>query len=160
MINKKKIKLFNLYFFLASGFFIGLVNFFPGTLASFISLFFWLIIYKKFSNLFLWLIIIVFFFIGTIICQKIGSYFLTYDSSVIVLDEFVGIWIPLMALKKINIFWLFIAFFLFRFFDIIKPWPINLCDKKIKNGFGIMFDDLLAGFFSFFIIFLLNKLFF
>ena len=35
---------------------------------------------------------------------------------------------------------------MFRFFDIIKPWPVNLVDSKIKGGFGIMFDDVVAGF--------------
>jgi len=37
---------------------------------------------------------------------------------------------------------------LFRFFDIIKPFPINLIDKKMKNGFGVVLDDVLAGIFS------------
>ncbi len=40
------------------------------------------------------------------------------------------------------------AFFLFRFFDILKPWPINLADAKFKNGFGVMFDDLLAALYA------------
>lgn len=155
----KEIKFFDLYFFLASVFCIGLINFFPGTLASLVSLFFWLIIYKKFSHFFLWLIIVISFFLGIKICKKV-SYFLIHDSSVIVLDEFIGMWIPLMALKKVSFFWVFFAFFSFRFFDIVKPWPINLCDRKIRNGFGIILDDFLAGFFSFFLIFLLNTLFF
>ena len=39
----------------------------------------------------------------------------------------------------------FLSFVGFRFFDILKPFPINLVDKKIKNGFGVVLDDLLAG---------------
>ena len=40
-----------------------------------------------------------------------------------------------------------IAFILFRFFDILKPWPISWADRKIKGGFGVMFDDILASLF-------------
>lgn len=101
-----------------------------------------------------------FFLFGIIICQKVSNYLPIHDSSFIVLDEFVGMLIPLMALKKIDFFWVFIVFLFFRFFDIIKPWPISLCDKKIKNGFGIMFDDVLAGFFSFLVVCILNRFIF
>ena len=41
--------------------------------------------------------------------------------------------------------WAGVAFLLFRFFDILKPWPIRLADRRLKNGFGVMFDDLLAA---------------
>ena len=43
----------------------------------------------------------------------------------------------------------FLSFFLlFRLFDILKPFPINLIDKKLKNGFGVVLDDVLAGIFT------------
>ena len=45
-------------------------------------------------------------------------------------------------------FYIFVAFILFRFFDILKPFPINYIDKKIKNNFGVMLDDLIAGIFA------------
>ena len=45
-------------------------------------------------------------------------------------------------------FYIIIAFMLFRAFDILKPFPINYIDKKIKNNFGIMLDDLIAGIFA------------
>ena len=41
-----------------------------------------------------------------------------------------------------------VGFILFRFFDILKPWPISLADKKLDGGFGIMFDDIIAGLFA------------
>jgi len=41
-----------------------------------------------------------------------------------------------------------LGFLLFRFFDILKPWPIRWCDRRVHGGFGIMLDDLLAGVFS------------
>ena len=44
--------------------------------------------------------------------------------------------------------WLIIGFVLFRLFDIFKPWPIRMVDKRIGGGFGIMFDDVLAAFYA------------
>ena len=46
------------------------------------------------------------------------------------------------------IFYIIVSFFLFRFFDIVKPYPINIIDKNIKNGFGVMLDDVVAGIYS------------
>ena len=51
-------------------------------------------------------------------------------------------------------------FELFRFFDIIKPWPIRWADKKVSGGFGIMLDDIIAGMFAWLSLFLFNYLFF
>ncbi|MFT4998879.1 MAG: phosphatidylglycerophosphatase A, partial [Flavobacteriales bacterium] len=55
--------------------------------------------------------------------------------------------------------WLALAFVLFRFFDILKPWPISWLDKHMHGGFGIMIDDVAAGIFAWlclhFIVFLL-----
>jgi phosphatidylglycerophosphatase A len=45
--------------------------------------------------------------------------------------------------------WILTGFVLFRFFDIVKPWPVNLADKHIPGGFGIMIDDVLAGLYAF-----------
>jgi phosphatidylglycerophosphatase A len=59
-------------------------------------------------------------------------------------DEFAGYFITMIAAPT-GWQWIVIGFVLFRFFDILKPWPISLADKKLKGGFGIMFDDILAG---------------
>ena len=47
-----------------------------------------------------------------------------------------------------NFLHILLSFILFRFFDILKPWPISLADQKLKNSFGVMFDDILAGLFA------------
>ena len=65
------------------------------------------------------------------------------DPGGIVWDEFVGMWIALLWLP--GLFWLPVAFVLFRFFDILKPWPVSLADRSLTGGFGIMVDDVLAG---------------
>jgi phosphatidylglycerophosphatase A len=70
----------------------------------------------------------------------------SHDPGQIVVDEVLGQWIVLMPLgaEFRPLEWL-VAFGLFRFFDVLKPWPIRLADSKIKGGFGVMFDDILAG---------------
>ena len=92
------------------------------------------------------------------------------DSKEIVIDEFIGQSIPLLAISTSNELsiklitfldnissqlsfnwfgiWILISFILFRFFDILKPFPINLIDKKIKNSFGVILDDVVAGIFA------------
>jgi phosphatidylglycerophosphatase A len=68
----------------------------------------------------------------------------TDDASDVVVDEVAGQWLLLAALYPTWQSYL-VGFILFRIFDIVKPWPVNLADRKIKGGLGIMFDDMLAG---------------
>jgi len=53
-------------------------------------------------------------------------------------------WLTLLLVPE-GWLWVVYAFVLFRIFDILKPWPINWLDKRVKGGFGIMIDDVLAG---------------
>ena len=69
------------------------------------------------------------------------------DSSEIVIDEFAGMFVACVFINH-NFISLVFAFLFFRFFDIVKPWPISWVDKNIKNGPGILIDDLLAGLFA------------
>ena len=66
------------------------------------------------------------------------------DHGSIVIDEIAGFMLVL-AMTPHHWLWMLIAFGLFRLFDITKPWPIRVADAKIKGGFGVMFDDLLAA---------------
>jgi phosphatidylglycerophosphatase A len=66
------------------------------------------------------------------------------DPGEIVVDEVVGQWIAVLALPLDPLAYA-VAFVTFRVFDIAKPWPIRLADEKLKGGFGIMADDVLAG---------------
>ena len=56
--------------------------------------------------------------------------------------------------------WIFLSFILFRFFDIVKPFPINIVDKKMKNGLGVMLDDIIAGIYSTIVIYIIYALWF
>jgi phosphatidylglycerophosphatase A len=66
------------------------------------------------------------------------------DPQEVVIDEVAGVSITLLF---VPLSWLsfFAGFALFRFFDILKPWPVSWADKKVKGGLGIMLDDILAG---------------
>lgn len=76
------------------------------------------------------------------------------DPSSVVVDEVVGVWITLLFVPQ-EALWYAIAFAAFRFFDILKIWPISYLDKNIKGGFGIMIDDILAALFAGFVCFVL-----
>ncbi len=68
------------------------------------------------------------------------------DASEIVVDEVIGMWIAMMPIN-LDLSSVILAFVLFRFFDIAKPWPVSWADRK-HNTFGIIFDDVLAGLLS------------
>ena len=69
-----------------------------------------------------------------------------HDPAEVTIDEVVGMWISLFLLPK-KIFIVIAAFFVFRFFDIIKPFPARKFDK-MHGGFGIMMDDVIAGIYT------------
>ena len=86
----------------------------------------------------------------------------TNDSPEIIIDEFLGVFIIFLFFdyyNKLNFYTIFIlGFILFRFFDVLKPFPINWIDKKIKNSFGIIFDDIIAGIYSVICLKIINDL--
>lgn len=92
--------------------------------------------------------------VGSYICGKTSDLMGVHDDPHIVWDEWVGMWIALLPVVwgqellngngNIGVLVL-IAFILFRFFDIIKPFPIQWVDKNVSGGFGILIDDVLAG---------------
>ena len=68
----------------------------------------------------------------------------TQDAGYIVIDEAAGMWLTLLAAQSTGLS-AALAFLLFRFFDILKPWPVSWCDRKIPGAWGVMADDLAAG---------------
>jgi phosphatidylglycerophosphatase A len=66
------------------------------------------------------------------------------DPQVVVWDEFVGVWIALIAVPA-GWIWMLAGFALFRLFDIWKPWPVSWADRRVYGGFGVMLDDVFAG---------------
>ncbi len=91
--------------------------------------------------------LVVSFVFGVWCCQKASDDMGVHDHGAIVWDEFVGYWIT-MLLVPVSALNIVLGFLLFRLFDILKPWPIKVLDKKVHGGFGIMIDDVLAGVFA------------
>ena len=88
------------------------------------------------------------FLIGIYLCDFSSKALGVHDHGGIVWDEFIGFWITMIAVPAVNWQWVLAGFVLFRFFDIVKPWPVKLADKRIGGGFGIMIDDVLAGIYA------------
>ena len=152
---------------------IGYFKYAPGTLASLVTclIFYFLVKTNNFGPNYNYIIIILIFILiySIIFIDKFAYKFKKKDPSEIVIDEFIGqsivilfafilggtFYIILSLPKSLSFLLpyifeleLLLAFILFRIFDILKPFPINIVDKKIKNGLGVMFDDIIAGIFS------------
>ncbi len=148
-----KIKLAN---WLSTVFKIGYLPIAPGTWGSFAALATWYLIVGLTSTFTFIVLIVIIFALGVYISSITESYLSTKDPSIIVIDEWVGQWIALLFLPK-TVLWGLVAFLLFRVFDIWKPYPISALDR-IKGGFGIMADDVLAGIYALAIISVLRAL--
>lgn len=90
------------------------------------------------------LLTLLMFVVGVWVCAAAANALAVHDHSGIVWDEVVGYLVTMIAVP-FTWYWAVAGFALFRLFDIIKPWPINWFDQKVRGGFGIMLDDVLAG---------------
>lgn len=84
------------------------------------------------------------FVAGVPICARTARALGVHDHGAIVLDEVVGVMLTLSFCFVDSLWWL-LAFVAFRFFDIVKPWPIRAVDRRVGGGLGIMLDDVLAA---------------
>lgn len=116
----------------------------PGTMGTIAALpiYWWLL--ADLSIYMLLAVIVVTFIIGVLVSEKTSQDLGVHDHGGIVIDEWVGMWITMIMVPK-SLLWLAVGFVLFRFFDILKPWPIKWLDEHVHGGFGIMIDDVLAG---------------
>ena len=126
----------------------------PGTMASLITV----IIYYLFYNyinifFFIFFLILILFYSFYFLNKTIKKSFLSSDPKEIVIDEFIGQSIPLLICEN-NFFLIILSLLLFRLFDITKPWPASYFDFKIKNATGVIMDDVIAGIYTFLIIYL------
>ena len=67
------------------------------------------------------------------------------DPGEVVIDELLGVWLTLLPFEKPGLLLIVMAFALFRFFDIRKPWPVRASENWLPDGFGVMLDDVLAA---------------
>ena len=153
-MKSKTIKTFtNPWYFLALGFGSGLAPKAPGTFGTLAAIPVYLLL-VQFGDLGYAVFVIAAAIFGCWLCQIVADDMRVKDPASIVWDEFVGLWITLFMLPS-GIHWIIIGFMLFRFFDIVKPWPIGWIDKHVKGGVGVMVDDVVAGLISFCLIQLL-----
>ncbi len=132
--------------FLALGFGSGLAPKAPGTFGTIVGLPLYYLIANYHLNIQL-LFITIAFVIGIYLCDVAGKNLGVSDHGSIVWDEIAAMMLVLTIAPSTWIWWL-VAFLLFRLFDIWKPFPIRQCDAKLKGGFGVMFDDLLAAIYA------------
>lgn len=132
--------------FLALGFGSGLAPKAPGTFGTLAAIPVFLLLSLLSPWLYL-LTVLLMSIAGIYICGKAATDIGVHDHGAIVWDEFIGFFIT-MFMVPLSFMSIVVGFLLFRVFDIFKPWPISWADKKLHGGFGIMFDDVLAGLLS------------
>ena len=143
-------------------FYIGYINFAPGSWGSLAAI----IIIYFFFNLSLIslslsiLIFIILFFISVFLINYFSSFDKSNDSKHIVIDEFLGIYTIFLFYNFIYIYnhiiTLALIFLIFRFFDIFKIFPANYIDRKFKNGYGVILDDIVAAIYTILTLVILN----
>ena len=131
---------------LATGFGVGYSPIAPGTLGTLITIPFYYFLSTIPSPIYE-ITLIGFFFLSVWISENAEIFFGKKDDPRIVIDEIMGFFITMLWLPK-TIFSVIAGFFLFRFFDILKPFPIRSLEKRWRGGYGVVSDDVLAGIYS------------
>lgn len=137
---------------LAQGFGSGLARIMPGTVGT---LFGWLT-FAAFSSRWpeifttqVWLALIVAgFAVGVWACEITGRHMGIADHGSMVWDEIIAIWLVMLLVTPASFSLQLWAFVLFRFFDMVKPPPIRYFERRFKGGFGVMWDDIAAAFYT------------
>jgi phosphatidylglycerophosphatase A len=135
---------------IGTGFYSGLWPWGPGTAGSILATVIWMLLglwlpafTLSVTTLFL---ILVFTLLGTWATARLQPYW-GEDPSRVVVDEMVGVWIPLLVAQPKEWGWAITALVLFRFFDIVKPFGIKKLDR-MKGAFWVMGDDILGGIYA------------
>lgn len=128
---------------LAFGFGSGLAPKAPGTFGTLAAIPFYWFMRDLSLPVYLFLIAAT-FLVGVYLCEVAAREQQVHDHPGIVWDEMVGYWLT-MTLAPAGWVWIVAGFLLFRFFDILKPWPIGWLDRRVRGGLGIMLDDILAA---------------
>jgi len=132
--------------FVAFGFGSGTMPFAPGTFGTLMAIPFYLVL-SLLPN-FYYFIVLLFIIAGSMwLCDKVSQEIKIHDHPGMCIDEFIGLFVALYGAPR-GLWPIILGVLLFRLFDIWKPWPINVLDKKVKGGFGMIIDDVVAGIFS------------
>ena len=143
-------------------FYIGYIKFAPGTWGSLVSLLMMFFLFETLSihiNTIM-IFFVVLFFISIFFVNYFSLITKSHDSKHIIIDEFLGIFTIFLFYDFIFVHNIlvtyFLIFFLFRFFDITKIFPANYFDANLKNAYGIILDDIIAGLYTVLTLILIN----
>lgn len=132
--------------FFALGFGAGLSRYAPGTAGTLVAVPV-AVLLKQLPMPLFWLVLVILFAAGIALCGAAARMLQQEDPGSIVWDEIVGYCLCVALLPLAWPWWLG-AFVAFRFFDIIKPWPIRVLERRVGGGLGIMLDDIVAAFYA------------
>ena len=137
---------------LAQGFGSGLSPALPGTVGTLLGWLSFSVLSTRWPALFTpmnWAMLIAIGFVAGIwACHKTGRDLGISDHGSMVWDEIIAFWIVMLFVTPAGFVTQLAAFLLFRFFDMLKPAPIGYFDRHLKGGFGVMFDDIVAAFYT------------
>lgn len=145
--------------FLALGFGSGLAPIAPGTFGTLIAYPIYLMLADGFAPAELLGAIAGMFVLGIWACRKTGADLGIADHSAMNWDEIVA-FLLILVIAPPGWAWQAFAFFAFRLFDVLKPAPIRYFDRTLKGGFGVMFDDIVAAFYTLLTMAVVKQLFF
>ncbi len=148
----------NLNFLFVTFFGIGTLRYAPGTITSFVTTIFLFSLFHilELSNYVILISLFVIFFFSFYAVENYIKNASNKDPKEVVIDEMIGQSIPIYLYEishgftknpEDSVFFYLYIFILFRFFDIKKPFPVNYFDKNFKNSFGVIMDDVIAGFY-------------
>jgi phosphatidylglycerophosphatase A len=135
-------KMKSIHYIIATGLGVGYSPIAPGTAGSLLALLIAVFLLNG-NSAALAIITVLLFFIGTYSASFVKQSAQKHDPQMVVVDEMVGMWISLLFVP-LTWWGYLLAFGLFRFFDIVKPFPVDSF-QKLPNGWGIMMDDVGAG---------------
>lgn len=132
---------------IATWFGTGLLPRMPGTWASLAALPFAWVIARELGPVGLGAAAVLAFLLGWWACRVLAAKGLDGDPGIVVIDEVAGQWLALVAVAPTPLGYV-TGFALFRFFDILKPWPVDWAERRVTGPLGIMLDDVLAGLYA------------
>jgi phosphatidylglycerophosphatase A len=137
---------------IAQGFGSGLSRVMPGTFGTLFGWLSFVYLSSHWPHIFTdlnWIFIIAAgFVLGIWACAKTGKDLGVADHGSMVWDEIIAFWLVLVFVMPAGFWSQFWAFICFRFFDMVKPAPIAYLDRRLKGGFGVMADDIMAAFYA------------
>lgn len=119
----------------------------PGTAGSLVALLPWWFLLRGLPVEWYVVVLVAGFVLGVWACGVCDRRLGMHDQGALVWDEVIGMWLALLAAPPAW-WWMSVGFALFRLFDIWKPWPVRLADRRVHGGLGVMLDDVVAGIYA------------